>query len=62
MILMAKAGIGAQAVAAMPHAELAAWFDDILLSLGVPPQNEGVIVSKRLKRPQSSGDNHETHD
>lgn len=52
MILMAKAGIGSDAVAAMCHAELAAWFDDILLSLGVKPEGDGVIVSKRLKKPK----------
>lgn len=58
MILMAKAGIGAQAVAAMPHAELAAWFDDILLSLGVKKAEEGkVIISKRQPRPAAPKDN-----
>lgn len=54
MILMAKAGIGSEAVAAMCHAELAAWVDDVLLSLGVKPESDGgVIVSKRLKKPEN---------
>ena len=58
MILMAKAGIAAEAVAAMPHAELAAWFDDILLSLGVKKAEEGkVINSKRQPRPAAPKDN-----
>ena len=43
---------------AMPHAELAAWFDDILLSLGVKKAEEGkVIISKRQPRPAAPKDN-----
>lgn len=50
---MAKAGIGADAVRQMCHAELEAWFDDILESLGIKtPKEEGVIVSKRLRKPE----------
>lgn len=52
MILMAKAGISAEAVANMCHAELAAWFDDILASLGIKkPSDDGVIISRRLPKP-----------
>lgn len=51
---MAKAGIGADAVRQMCHAELAAWFEDILSSLGIKtPKEEGVIMSRRLKKPES---------
>lgn len=54
MIIMAKSGIGADAVAQMCHAELSAWLDDVLQSLGVKvPSNEGVIVSHRLPKPQA---------
>lgn len=50
---MAKAGIGADAVRQMCHAELSAWFEDILSSLGIKtPKEEGVIVSKRLRKPE----------
>ncbi|MDO4434387.1 MAG: TetR family transcriptional regulator [Alysiella sp.] len=49
---MAKAGVGADAVAAMCHAELSAWLDDVLTSLGIKQSsNEGVIVSRRLPKP-----------
>lgn len=49
---MAKAGVSADAVLAMCHAELAAWFGDILESLGVKkPSDEGLIISRRLKKP-----------
>lgn len=48
-----KAGIGADAVRDMCHAELSAWFEDILSSLGIKtPKEEGVIVSKRLRKPE----------
>ncbi|ADY95667.1 hypothetical protein NMBH4476_1062 [Neisseria meningitidis H44/76] len=37
----------------MCHAELSAWFEDILSSLGIKtPKEEGVIVSKRLRKPE----------
>lgn len=50
---MAKAGIGADAVRQMCHAELAAWFDDILASLGIKtPKDDGVIISRRKKKPE----------
>lgn len=50
---MAKAGVGVDAVAAMCHAELSAWLDDVLASLGVKvPKDEQVIVSRRLPKPQ----------
>ena len=53
MILMAKAGIGRAETAAMCHAELSAWFDDILTSLGVKrPSEEGLIISRRMPKPQ----------
>lgn len=53
VILMAKAGIGADAVRDMCHAELSAWFEDILSSLGIKTlKEEGVIVSKRLRKPE----------
>lgn len=51
---MAKAGVGADAVAAMCHAELSAWLDDVLASLGVKvPKDEQVIVSRRLPKPSN---------
>lgn len=54
MIIMAKSGIGADAVAQMCHAELSAWLDDVLQSLGVKvPTDEGVIVSRRQPKPQA---------
>ena len=50
---MAKAGIGADAVRDMCHAELVAWFGDILDSLGVKkPTDDGVIISRRLPKPK----------
>ncbi|STZ75570.1 hypothetical protein [Bergeriella denitrificans] len=52
---MAKAGIGAAEVREMCHAELAAWFDDILQSLGVKRPSaggEGMIISRRQSKPQ----------
>ena len=53
VILMAKASIGADAVRQMCHAELAAWFDDILASLGIKtPKDDGVIISRRQKKPE----------
>ncbi|WP_274571553.1 TetR family transcriptional regulator [Neisseria leonii] len=50
---MAKAGIGAAEVRNMCHAELAAWFDDILLSMGMkrPVGGDGVIISRRRPKP-----------
>lgn len=49
---MAKAGISADAVVAMCHAELVAWFGDILDSLGVKkPADDGVIISRRMPKP-----------
>ncbi|MDK4535994.1 TetR family transcriptional regulator [Kingella kingae] len=49
---MAKAGLGSQDVLAMCHAELMAWLDDVLGSLGVKiPRDDGTIVSKRLPKP-----------
>lgn len=51
MILMARAGISADAVANMCHAELAAWFGDILESLGIKNPDGGVIISKRQPKP-----------
>lgn len=49
---MAKAGVGMEAVAAMCHAELSAWLDDVLVSLGVKvPKDEQVILSRRLPKP-----------
>lgn len=51
---MAKAGVGMDAVAAMCHAELSVWLDDVLTSLGVKvPKDEQVIVSRRLPKPQN---------
>ncbi|WP_304671654.1 hypothetical protein [Neisseria blantyrii] len=45
--------MGAQAVQKMCHAELAAWFEDILSGLGIKtPKDGGVIVSQRLKKPE----------
>lgn len=50
---MAKAGLSAGEVAVMAHAEMAAWADDVLLSLGVKPENGGeVIISQRRKKPE----------
>ncbi len=50
---MAKAGLTAAEVAAMSHAEAAAWADDVLLSLGVKPERGGdVIISQRRKKPE----------
>lgn len=50
---MAKAGLGAGEVAAMCHAEAAAWADDVLLSLGVKPEGSGdVIISQRRPKPK----------
>ena len=50
---MAKSGIPADAVAQMCHAELMAWLDDVLGSLGVKtPSDDGIIVSRRLPKPQ----------
>ena len=49
VIIMAKSGIGADAVAGMCHAELSAWLADVLQSLGAKvPTDDGVIVSRRL--------------
>lgn len=54
MILLAKAGLSAPEVSQMCHAELTAWADDVLDSLGVKREVEGkVIVSQRRPRPQS---------
>ena len=51
---MAKAGVNMDAVAAMCHAELSAWLDNVLASLGVKvPKDEQVIVSRRLPKPQN---------
>lgn len=51
---MAKAGIGAERVENMCHAELVAWFDDILASMGVKkPKDEGVIISRRMPKPKA---------
>lgn len=50
---MTKAGLTAAEVAAMSHAEAAAWADDVLLSLGVKPESGGdVIISQRRKKPE----------
>ena len=49
---MSKAGLPPADVAAMTHAEMSAWADDVLLSLGVKPESGGdVIVSQRRKKP-----------
>lgn len=54
MIIMTKSGIGADAVAQMCPAELSAWLDDVLQSLGIKvPADEGVIVSRRLPKPRA---------
>ncbi|MFV2030592.1 TetR family transcriptional regulator [Neisseria sp. S1] len=51
---MAKAGLPAETVAAMCHAELMAWFDDVLASLGIKqPKDDGVIISQRHPKPST---------
>lgn len=50
---MAKAGLTVHQVENMCHAELIAWFDDVLNSLGVPKkankQDEGTLISLRRR-------------
>lgn len=39
----------------MCHAELAAWIDSVLLSMGIKPESDkNVIISKRLPRPKAT--------
>lgn len=50
---MNRAGVGMEAVSQMCHAELAAWLDDILTAAGVKtPADEGLVISRRLPKPQ----------
>lgn len=39
----------------MCHAELAAWIDSVLLSMGIKPESDkNVIISKRMPRPKAT--------
>ena len=52
--MLARAGLGAAEVRAMCHAELTAWLQDLLASMGIhSPTGGEVIVSRRLPKPSA---------
>ena len=54
VIMLARAGLGAADVRAMCHAELTAWLQDLLASMGIhSPTGGEVIVSRRLPKPSA---------
>ena len=52
--MLARAGLGAADIRAMCHAELTAWLQDLLASMGIhSPKGGEVIVSRRLPKPSA---------